>query len=794
MTISLLSVVLTVTLYMGCMFGLAWITRANRLPAWLVNNPLIYVLSLGISINTWSFYTSIAVASDRGYGYLAYYIGYSVAFLFAAIFLQPILHVTKTYQLSSMADLFSFRFRSPLAGSLTTLVLLTCIFPLVSLQILAVAQSAKLLLPEVNTYLLAFAFCSLAFLFTIIFGASDHSGRDKHQGVVMALAFETVIKLLALSILGLYAIYGVFGGFAELDGWLEQVPDSVSRLDLPFFESSTNLVVLLFFTAAIAMPHMYHMTFKENSNPGNLKIASWGLPLILLMAAIPALPVLWASEYLGSSIPVEYSAIALGILQESSLLTFTGGIAAATGITVVIALALSNMCLNHLILPLHKPDSRANLYDWLLFRRRLLIGAIILGCYLSYLLIADGYRVVDMGYVSFIACVQFLPGIITLLYWPTGNRNGFIAGLATGASVWFFLGLLPLFTSVAITDLSYATGTEINWTLVASLSLIANMLMLILFSLLTPTSDQERRAGEMCSMERFRRPRRQELAAKTPLEFVERLSRPLGEATAKREVMRALKDLGLNRNESRPYPIQQLRDQLEANLSGLLGPTIANQIIDRFLPFELVSDSSSLDVSFIESRLEAYPGNLSGVAVDLDNLRRHHRQILQDLPLGVCSIGINNEVTMWNTAMEKLTSIADGLIIGNQPDTLPEPWKNLLQDFIEDESSAHLHKRSLLVDNRQRWLSLHKATIEKTTESGIYEEGLVIVIEDLTETELLEAELTHAERLASIGRLAAGVAHEIGNPTTAIACLAQNIRDETSNPDLMQMAEQIIKQ
>src|SRR5690606_10651536 len=86
------------------------------------------------------------------------------------------------------------------------------------------------------------------------------------------------------------------------------------------------------------------------------------------------------------------------------------------------------------------------------------------------------------------------------------------------------------------------------------------------------------------------------------------------------------------------------------------------------------------------------------------------------------------------------------------------------------------------------------ATIDRARDARPGGEGVVIVVEDLTETQLLEAELAHAERLASIGRLAAGVAHEIGNPITGIACLAQNIRDETTDPDLRLMAQQIIEQ
>lgn len=785
--------------YLSMLFGLAYITEKGWISARITQHPVTYVLSLGVCITTWSFYTSIAVANSRGYGYLAYYIGISAAFLLAPIFLRPIMHITRTYQLSSLADLFAFRFRSPWAGTLTTVVLLICIFPLIALQIFAVAASAKILVPEANTNLIALAFCLLMVLFTILFGTSDSSSREKHHGLVVAMAFESIVKLLILSVLGLYAVFAVFGGMNELDQWLLNEYDQANQLKTPFLENSTNLVIVLFFTSAITMPYMFHMVFRENSNPANLGVARWGLPLLLLLVSLPAFPILWAGIFLESNTPAEYYALGIGLVTESpslTLLAYTGGLAAACGIVIVLALSMSNMCLNHLVLPVHRPSPESNLYQWLLWRRKFLIGAILAMGYFSYLLMADGNNVTvtDVGYISFIASVQFLPGILTLLYWRRANRKGFICGLLAGLVVWFVSGFMSYLAGFSIPQVDPLVAATVNWDLVASISLLSNTLVLVVVSLLSRTTDEEKSAAEMCSRDTIGQPRKMGLIAKTPMEFIDRLAAPLGEANARREVLQALKDLGIDEQESRPYTIQQLLGQIEANLSGLLGPTISQQIIDRFLPYEMISENTTLDISFIESRLEDYPGNLSGVALDLDNLRRHHRQILQDLPLGVCSLGNNNEISLWNSALERLTDIPISSIVGRHITALSDPWKSLLLDFIEDMNSTHVYKKSITVKGKQRWVSLHKAYIEKSSSQKLQHGGLVIVVEDLTETELLEAELTHSERLASIGRLAAGVAHEIGNPITGIACLAQNIRDETVNEELRLMAQQIIEQ
>ena len=181
------------------------------------------------------------------------------------------------------------------------------------------------------------------------------------------------------------------------------------------------------------------------------------------------------------------------------------------------------------------------------------------------------------------------------------------------------------------------------------------------------------------------------------------------------------------------------------------------------------------------------------MAADLDNLRRYQRQMLLDLPLGVCSLGVADEIVMWNHAMERLTGIKSTEVMGLQLQELDEPWLSLLMRFVNNETT-HLYKQYFQLNGRRRSVNLHKAVIEKSRERAPTPDGVIILVEDMTETELLEASLTHSERLASIGRLAAGVAHEIGNPITGIACLAQTIRDEFADEELRHMAEQIIEQ
>ena len=162
--------------------------------------------------------------------------------------------------------------------------------------------------------------------------------------------------------------------------------------------------------------------------------------------------------------------------------------------------------------------------------------------------------------------------------------------------------------------------------------------------------------------------------------------------------------------------------------------------------------------------------------------------MLQDLPIGVCSVGPANEVVIWNLAMELTSGISRASAVGTPLAELPEPWATLLVEFSATED-LHVHKRQVVIEGRLRSFNLHRAALatpsdRRAVDGELGTGGMVILLEDLTDISTLEAELAHSERLASIGRLAAGVAHEIGNPVTGIACLAQNLREE-HDPELL---------
>nr|WP_170827708.1 MULTISPECIES: sensor histidine kinase [Pseudomonas] len=800
MSFSISQLVLISAAYLLTLFGVAWVSERGVIPRWIIRHPMTYILSLGVYASAWAFYGTVGLAYQYGYGFLASYLGVSGAFLLAPVLLYPILKITRTYQLSSLADLFAFRFRSTWAGALTTLFMLIGVLPLLALQIQAVADSIGILTREAMQARVAVGYCALMILFSILFGARHIATREKHEGLVFAIAFESVVKLVALGAIGLYALYSVFNGPGDLEHWLVQNQVALNSLHTPLQEGPWRTLLLVFFASAIVMPHMYHMTFTENLNPRAMISASWGVPLFLLLMSLPIPLILWAGLKTGVNISPEYFTLGLGLAVNSealAMIAFVGGLSASSGLIIVTTLALSGMVLNHVVLPMYQPPAEGNIYRWLKWTRRALICAIILAAYGFYALLKSEQDLASLGIVAFVATLQFLPGVLSVLYWPTANRRGFIAGLLAGIVVWSLGMLLPLLGNydgvfVPVLNIIYILDDD-SWHLAAIASLAANVLVFTLVSVFTDASEEEKSAAEACAVDNVRRPQRRELVALSPQEFAAQLAKPLGAKTAQREVEQALRDLHLPFDEGRPYALRRLRDRIEANLSGLMGPSVAQDIVETFLAYKSESEGYvTEDIHFIESRLEDYHSRLTGLAAELDALRRYHRQTLQELPMGVCSLAKDQEILMWNKAMEELTEIPAQRVVGSRLTTLGEPWRSLLDSFIE-MPDQHLHKQRLTTDGQSRWLNLHKAAIDEPLAPG--NSGLVLLVEDLTETQHLEDKLIHSERLASIGRLAAGVAHEIGNPITGIACLAQNLREEREGDgELTEISQQILEQ
>ncbi len=786
-------------LYLGLLFMIATATDRGWIPESVVRHPLVYTLSLGVYATSWSFYGSVGFAQKEGFNFLTIYLGTTLAFVASPILLRPILKLTETYRLASLADLFAFRYHSQTAGILVTLLMLAGTLPYMSLQIQAVTNTLQIMTVGSQHAIIALGFCVTIALFSILFGARHISLREKHQGLVVAIAFESLIKLIALLMVGLFAVFGVFGGFSELNQFLANNPEVESALFRPISEGPWATLMLLSFAAAFLLPRQFHMIFVENIDKKSINAASWAFPLFLLLLNISIPPILWAGEFLNLSIPADFYVLGITLESGSSvlpILTFIGGLSAASAMIIVTTLALASMCMNHLVLPASFPPRLShdtNMYQWLLWGRRLVIVLIIAAGYGFYLIQSQNPGLAGLGLISFVAVAQCLPGIVGLLYWQRASRAGFIAGLCTGGSIWAVTLLLPLFERAGIfttpffniPDLAMSTSDSALW------SLLWNSLAFILFSLKRPQSDDEREVADACFREGFLIPEGNVLATSIA-EFEHQLSKSIGDDIARNEVNRALVDLGLVESDIGKKSLPMLRAQISRNLSGLVGPVLSRMIVNQHLQIDRATKSAIADtIQFVEHKQEKSRSLLKGVSSELDALRRFHFQVLQDLPLSAVSINKEHRITSWNKAMEKLSGIDQGAVIGASIDDLEEPWRHVLGSFVESRE-FQISKLKTHFQNNLRVLNLFKAVVSHEQEIN---RGIAILIEDHSDRYSLEEKLAHSERLASIGQLATGVAHEIGNPVTGIACLAQDMQSDPGNiPRLKSGLKQILTQ
>ena len=223
MIFSLTQILLVIIAYLTGLFAVAHLADRGIIPRRITHHPAVYVLSLGVFAGAMASNGVIAMAHQFGYNFLLYYLGVVLMFVLPLVLLMPLLRLCRVYQLASLADVLTFRFRSPWVGSAVTVAMCITLLPLLALQIQAVAESIHILAGDSATEsfggnrnnLLAFLFCVIITVFSILFGTRHVSSQHRNTGLVTAIAFESLVKLSAMLILflrsGLLRIRGHCG-------------------------------------------------------------------------------------------------------------------------------------------------------------------------------------------------------------------------------------------------------------------------------------------------------------------------------------------------------------------------------------------------------------------------------------------------------------------------------------------------------------------------------------------------------------------------------------------------------
>ena len=308
------------------------------------------------------------------------------------------------------------------------------------------------------------------------------------------------------------------------------------------------------------------------------------------------------------------------------------------------------------------------------------------------------------------------------------------------------------------------------WSVSSFCSLAVNSLLYIAGSLLTQRTSTEIEAANICTG-RYSQTLPLVATLGSPAEYVSHLERLLGASAADTEVSKALEETQVSFDDTRPTSLLRFQDRLERNLSGLLGPTVARLALRSSGPLDKPAEIALAEsLRYTEQRLERSREQMQGMTKELDDLRRYLRSVLRELPLGVCTIDPNGDVLIWNDALQAISGIDENRACSGRLDDLPEPWSQLLLEFSES-SDNHRFRQRIDLQRERATFNFHKADVAYPALSDQSSFGQVILVEDRTSLDTLETELAHSERLASIGRLSAGVAHEIGNPLTGIASI-----------------------
>ena len=451
-------VLLPLAAYCGLLLLVATLaerTRRRPPPAWL------YVLSLGVYCSSWTYYGSVGRAAARGIDFLPIYLGPTLACLVGWPVLAKILRISKAHQITSIADFIGTRYgKSGLLSGVVTLIAVVGSVPYIALQLKAVSASLLVMVSPGAGHAVedatALGAALLLGAFAVLFGAARIDPDEHHSGLVAAIALESVVKLLCLAAVGLFAGLVLFDGFPDLFAHAAALPQALALTTLQTPGPEWTGLVLLSMAASICLPRQFQMLIVENRDERHLSPAMWGFPAYLFAINLFVLPIAFAGLLLlppGSDPDMMVLTLPLASgARWLALLAFIGGLSAAAAMVVVESVALSTMVCNDLVVPVlvRLPRRLTGLTGLLLGVRRTAIIAVVLLGFLYMQQVGDTYALVSIGLVSFCAAAQFAPAIVLGLFWRGATRAGALCGIVAGFLVWLWTLFLP---SLALSDI-----------------------------------------------------------------------------------------------------------------------------------------------------------------------------------------------------------------------------------------------------------------------------------------------------------------------------------------------------
>jgi Na+/proline symporter/signal transduction histidine kinase len=449
--------------YVSSLFALAWYAdRAGRFSKAGDGRPLIYALSLAVYCTSWTFFGSVGLAASTGYDFIPVYLGPILLFVFGWRLLLRIVRLAKSQNITSVADFLAARYgKSQAVAAIVTVIAVAGTLPYIALQLKAVAISVDALLgprqlqhlnlPTDTAFLIALTMAA----FAMLFGTRHIDATEHQEGLIVAVAAESLVKLAAFLAVGFFVVFSLFGG---VSGFLERAQGSldIQRIFAQEFHGLTWITVtFLSLVCIVLLPRQFHVTVVENNSEKEIRRAAWLFPVYLVLINLFVVPIAAAGllRFGKGAFDADTFVLALPLsagAETITLLAFVGGLSAATAMVIVDSVALAIMVSNGLVLPLllrqrvDEAEGQPKDMAWLLLAvRRVAIFAIVLLGYLFYRLLGQTHGLASIGLVSFAAVAQFAPAFFGGLVWRNATARGAIAGIVAGFAVWSYTLLLP---------------------------------------------------------------------------------------------------------------------------------------------------------------------------------------------------------------------------------------------------------------------------------------------------------------------------------------------------------------
>jgi PAS domain S-box-containing protein len=675
--------------YLGCLFGLAFYGDRRRLyPNQRGLRPYLYSLALGVYCTSWTFFGAVGSAAREGWSYLPIYLGPALVFLFGAPFLKRLVEIGKAHKVSSIADFIASRFgKSRALAVLVTVIAFTAAIPYIALQYKAVASSIDALtnIPTARAPWYrdtALVVAMLMALFGVLFGARRADATRHREGLMLAIAFESLLKLLAFAAVGVFACLHLRGR-----AWV--MPEQLATATT-LFNGDAVINTVLAAAAIFCLPRQFQVGVVECARGGDLKVARWLLPLYLGLFSVVVLPVVSLASLDGLSRHAEADSLILTLPMSYgaswlTVLVFLGGLSAATAMVVVSSTALATMISNDIAAPLlwrQRLEQGASLGKRVLWVRRAVIVTLAALAFAYYRSTSGSTSLAAIGLLAFAAVAQFAPAIFAGLYWSGATRAGVFWGMLCGLIAWAYLLFLPNLQAGGLLMHWQVSGRDGSWLLpravfdpgsvgsVAPRALIGlgiNVLVMLAVSVRRGVSLQERLAARA-----FLAPRRAAGALSVITAQVGDLqtvaARIIGPTAARQALGEYAAQNGLEIPKPGEPADRGLLQHVERALAASIGASSARVVLTHALKrkgLELdevaeVLDETSQELRFSRQLLQATMENVTqGISVVDAELRivAWNRRYLElfGYPEGMVSVGRPvADLIRWNASRGEL--------------------------------------------------------------------------------------------------------------------------------------------